>query len=108
MMGKGGGQKLEIWRQACEFAKIFATGEAQFFGLNQWTSQKRTLSASSRAASSVPSQRKTAAPTSTRPRPIPESLKGTSSAERATPKRTPKDALAASRELRKNKDQRKR
>jgi len=33
MMGKGGGPRLEIWRQACEFAKIFATGKAEFFGL---------------------------------------------------------------------------
>jgi type II secretory pathway component PulK len=34
MMGKSGGAKLEIWRQACEFAKIFATGKASFFGLD--------------------------------------------------------------------------
>ena len=34
MMGKSGGAKLEIWRQACEFAKIFASGKASFFGLD--------------------------------------------------------------------------
>ena len=35
MMGKSGkgAPKLEIWRQACEFAKIFATGKAEFFGV---------------------------------------------------------------------------
>ena len=34
LMGKGGGAKLEIWRQACEFVKIFSTGKANFFGLD--------------------------------------------------------------------------
>jgi hypothetical protein len=34
LMGKGGGAKLEIWRQACEFVKIFSTGKASFFGLD--------------------------------------------------------------------------
>lgn len=34
LMGKAGGAKLEIWRQACEFAKIFATGRASFFGMD--------------------------------------------------------------------------
>ena len=33
MMGKSQSTRLEIWRQACEFAKIFATGKAEFFGL---------------------------------------------------------------------------
>ena len=33
MMGKSQSSRLEIWRQACEFAKIFATGKAEFFGL---------------------------------------------------------------------------
>ena len=34
LMGKGASTKLEIWRQACEFVKIFSTGKASFFGLD--------------------------------------------------------------------------
>ena len=34
LMGKAGGAKAEIWRQACEFAKIFFTGRAEFFGMD--------------------------------------------------------------------------
>ncbi len=33
LIGKGGGAKAEIWRQSCEFAKIFFTGKAEFFGM---------------------------------------------------------------------------
>lgn len=31
-MGKSGGAKLEIWRQACEFTKVFCEGKPHFFG----------------------------------------------------------------------------
>ena len=34
LMGKGAATKLEIWRQACEFVNIFATGKASFFGMD--------------------------------------------------------------------------
>lgn len=31
-MGKSGAANLEVWRQACEFVKVFCKGEAEFFG----------------------------------------------------------------------------
>lgn len=34
LMGGQGGASLEIWRQACEFVKIFSTGKASFFGMD--------------------------------------------------------------------------
>ncbi|MGM0576680.1 MAG: general secretion pathway protein GspK [Myxococcota bacterium] len=34
MVGKGAGARLEVWRQACEFVRIFASGKANFFGMD--------------------------------------------------------------------------
>jgi hypothetical protein len=32
LMGKSGGAKIEVWRQACEFTKVFCEGKPHFFG----------------------------------------------------------------------------
>ena len=32
LMGKSGGANIEVWRQACEFTKVFCEGKPHFFG----------------------------------------------------------------------------
>jgi|GEM_PF-1279125 len=34
LLSRGGKMKIEIWRQACEFTKVFCTGRASFFGMD--------------------------------------------------------------------------
>jgi hypothetical protein len=108
MMGKGGGQKLEIWRQACEFSKIFATGKAQFFGLNLMDFSKEEAvgfsSGSIDCKVTAEDSRTNLNAAATDP---PSRLGTMIGSAGGGPTANPQGRLANSRRLRKNKDQRK-